>query len=242
MLLVRCPEFDRLVLHALLHLRLRRRYRRTMKFLNYVSSNNTKWEYEWTSIRRPVANPVTGRRTSTRRPVTAWIDMRKGVTGKEFTLTSWKTENAKCRRARTTWTQCKSRTGEAMPRAAKFGRIDNSRAQSLEWDLWIGKQSSIRYRGTKFGSFKIRDETKLLGADMESFPGIWHQCVKLTVELKSLSRHLTVQKDLGLLNSGMPNSWIEVKSFALLLQSTNQRSKLVEMTKTYRSKVNEIAE
>ena len=48
----------------------------------FVSSNNTKWEYEWTSTRRPVTNPVTGRRTSTGRPVTAWIAMRKGVTEK----------------------------------------------------------------------------------------------------------------------------------------------------------------
>ena len=35
---------------------------------------------------------------------------------------------------------------------------------------------------------------------------------------------------------------IEVKSFALLLQSTNQRSKLVETTKTYRSQLNEMTE
>ena len=27
-----------------------------------VSGNNAKWEYEWTSTRRPVTNPVTGRR------------------------------------------------------------------------------------------------------------------------------------------------------------------------------------
>ena len=51
--------------------------------------------------------------------VTAWIAMRKGVTGKEFTLTSWKTEIAKRRRARTTWTLCLRRTGEAILRAAK---------------------------------------------------------------------------------------------------------------------------
>ena len=98
----RCPRFYRFVLHALLHRRLRHRHRRTVKFY-YVSSNNTKWEYERTSTRKPVTNPVTGRRTSTGKPVTAWIAMRKCVTGKEVTLTSWKTEIAKCRRARTTW-------------------------------------------------------------------------------------------------------------------------------------------
>ena len=63
-----------------------------------VSSNNTMWDYEWASTRRPVTNPVTGRPTSTRKPVTARIAMRKGGTGKEFTLTSWETEIAKCSR------------------------------------------------------------------------------------------------------------------------------------------------
>ena len=98
----------------------------------YVSSNNTMWDYEWTSTRRPVTNPVTGRPTSTRKPVTARIAMRKGGTGKEFTLTSWKTEIAKCSRTRTTWALCERRTSEAIPRAAKFGRIDNSRAVEIE--------------------------------------------------------------------------------------------------------------
>ena len=40
----------------------------------------------------------------------------------------------------------------------------------------------------------------------------------------------------------MQVSWIEVKSFRLLLQSTNQQSKFVETTKTYRSKLSEVAE
>ena len=106
-----------------------------------------EWEYAWASTRRPVTNPVTGRQTSTERPVTAWMATRRGATGKEFTPTSWKTEIAKCKRARTTWTPCKRRTSEAIPRAAKFGKTDNRRAQSLNWDLWIGKQSPTRYRG-----------------------------------------------------------------------------------------------
>ena len=38
------------------------------------------------------------------------------------------------------------------------------------------------------------------------------------------------------LNDPWWNSWLEVKFFALLLQSTNQQSKLVETTKTNRSK------
>ena len=41
----------------------------------------------------------------------------------------------------------------------------------------------MRYRGTKLGSLKIRDGTKLLKADMESCPGILHKSVKLTMEL-----------------------------------------------------------
>ena len=67
--------FDELVLPALPHVRLWHRDRRTKKI--DVSSNNTKWEYEWINIRRLVTNPVTGRRTSTERPVAAWIPMRK---------------------------------------------------------------------------------------------------------------------------------------------------------------------
>ena len=39
---------------------------------------------------------------------------------------------------------------------------------------------------------------------MESFPGIWHESVKLTMELlKSLRRHLIVRGGLGQLNCGM---------------------------------------
>ena len=195
------------------HLRLLHRYRRTMKILLMcpatTRSENMSEQAQGDLIQTQSQDDEQARGDT----VTAWIAMRKSITGKEFTLTSWTTEIAKCRRARTTWTLCKRRTGEAIPRAAKFGRIDNSRAQSLNWDLWFGKQSPIRYRGTKFGSWKIRDETKLLGADKEAkshlhwqFLGVWHKSVKLTMELlKSIRRHLTVQKDLGTLNSGMLN-------------------------------------
>ena len=226
---LRCPGFYRLVLHALPLVRLSHRYRGTMKKY-YVSRNNTKWEYEWTSTRRPVTNPVTGRRTSTRRPVTAWIAMRKGVTGKEFTLTSWKTEIAKCRRARTTRTLCKRRTGEDIPRAPKFGRIDNSRAQSFNWDLWIKKHSPIRCHGARFGSWKIRDETKLLGTwkpkviytdnslefgiNLWSWPWNYSKVYVDTLPFKKIW------------DCWIAVCWTEVKSFALLLQSTNKRSKI----------------
>ena len=137
-------------------------------------------------------------------PLPPELPWGNGVTGKEFTFTSWKTEIAKCRRTRTTWTLCKRGTGEAIPRAAKFGRIDNSWAQSLNWDLWIGKQSPIRYLGAdNFGSQKIRLQWN---KSSWSQPRIRHKSVKLTMELlNSLRRHLTVQKDLGLLNSGVLN-------------------------------------
>ena len=46
--------FYRRVLPHLPHRRLQHRYRRSMKFYN-VSSNNTKWEYEWESTGKPVA-------------------------------------------------------------------------------------------------------------------------------------------------------------------------------------------
>ena len=94
----RCPGFYRLVLHALLHLRLRHRYRRTMKMLLCVQQQH-EVRIEWTSTRRPVTKP--SQRTTNKHGENrySWIAMRKGVTGKEITLTSRETEIAKCRRA-----------------------------------------------------------------------------------------------------------------------------------------------
>ena len=178
--------FYRLVLHALLHLRLRHRYRRTMKMLLCVHQ-----QYDvivWVNKHKETCDKPSHRTTNKHgKPVTAWIAMRKDVTGKELTLTSWKTKIAKCRRARTIWTLCTRRTGETIPRTAKFGRNDNSRARSLHWE------SGNNHRYAIVGQ-------------------LWQ------------------------LGDPWWNSWIEVKFFALLLQSTNQRSKLVETTKTNRSK------
>ena len=185
-------------------------------------------ESEWTSTRRPVTNPVTGRRISTGRPVTTWIAMRKGVTGKEFTLISWKTETAKCRRVRTTCTLCKRRTGEATPRAAKFGRIDNSRAQSLNWDLWFGKQSQIRYRGAFYGSWKIRDETKLLGADKEAKSHLHWYFMEFGINLWSWpwnywEVHVDTIPFKKIWDCWTAVRWIEEGTFAWLLQLTARR-------------------
>ena len=140
----------------------------------YVSSNNTKWEYEWTSTKETCYKP--SHRTTNKHGETRYrLNCHKERCNRKRVHTHFlKDRNCECRRAWTTWTLCWRRTGEAIPRAGKFGRIHNSRAQSLERDLWIGKQPPIRCRGAKFGSLKIRDETKLLKADMESFPGIWH--------------------------------------------------------------------
>ena len=64
-----------------------------------------------------------------------------------------------------------------------------NKARSLNWDLWIGKQSPMRCRGTKFGSWKIRDETKTswsrLGSQKSStltILGIWRYSAKFTME------------------------------------------------------------
>ena len=71
-------------------------------------------------------------------------------------------------------------------------------------------------------------------------PRIRHKSVKLTMELlKRKRRHLTVQKDLGLLNSGMLNRG-EVPFITVAVDQSTV--KLVEATKTHRSQLNEIAE
>ena len=88
----RCPGFYRLVLPAvpLLRLPLSKDYGNFIMCPATIRSESMSEQAQ----RRLVTNPVTGRRTSTGKPVTAWIAIRKGVTGKEFTLTSWKTEIA----------------------------------------------------------------------------------------------------------------------------------------------------
>ena len=164
------------------------------------------------------------------RPVTAWIAMRKGVTGKEFTLTSWKTEIAKCRRARTTWTLCKRRTGEAIPRAAKFWRIDNSRAQSLNWDLWIKETITDTLSWDKIWQLKDPWWNKT-SWDLEAEShGHWH-FLEFGINLWSWPwNYWKVYVDTlpfkKIWDCWIAVCWMEVKSFALLLQSTNQRSKI----------------
>ena len=72
-----------------------------------------------------------------------------------------------------------------------------------------GHKSPIRYRGAKFGSLKIRDETKLLGADMESIP--WNLAVICEVdhgniEMSKSTLHRSKKIwDSGMLNCGMLN-------------------------------------
>ena len=202
----RCPGFYRLVLHALPHLRLRHRYRRTKEMFIMcpatIRSENMSEQAQGDLLQ----TPVTGRRTSTGKPVTAWNAIRKGVTGKEFTLTSWKTEIAKCRRARTTWTMQETHRWSHTSNSKIWEECVTAEHKVLIETCESGNNHQYAIVGPKCGSSKIRDETKLLKANMESFRGIWHLSVKLTMELlKSLGRHLTVQKDLRFLNSGTPN-------------------------------------
>ena len=44
---------------------------------------------------------------------------------------------------------CRRRTGEAVPRAEKFGDLINSRSQSPQRRKWISNQSSVRSRGSR---------------------------------------------------------------------------------------------
>ena len=129
-----------------------------------------------------------------------------------------------------TRTLCKRRTGEDIPRAAKFGRIDNSRAQSFTWDLWIKKHSPIRCHGARFGSWKIRDDTKLLGTWK---PKVIYTDISLEFGINLWSwpwNYSKVYVDTlpfkKIWDCWIAVCWIGVKSFALLLQSTNQRSKI----------------
>ena len=119
--------------------------------------------------------------------------MRKGATGTEFTLNSWKTEIAKC-------TLCKRRTGEAKPRAAKFARLNNSRAQSLYWELWVGNH----HRHALVGQILASQRSVM---KQNFFRSTWHHFLEFGINLWSwpwnLRPHLTLQKDLGLLNGGM---------------------------------------
>ena len=108
-------------------------------------------QHAWTSTTRLVTNPVTGRRTSTGKSVTAWIAVRTDRTGKELSLTHLKDQNCE------------------MLEVQHNLDSNTSRAQSLNWVLWIGTQSSTRNRGPKFGSIKIRDETKHLAPTWNHF-------------------------------------------------------------------------
>ena len=154
----------------------------------YVSSNNTKWEYEW---------------TSTGKPVTAWIATRKRVTGKEFTLIS---ERPNLRNA----------GGPEL-----LGHYANAQVKPH-----LEQQNSGEL---------ITAEHKVLIETCESGNNR-----RYAIVWQSVAAQRSATKQNFLEPTRKPkviytdNSWnlALMKSFALLLQSTNQRSKLVETTKT----------
>ena len=157
------------------------------KFYN-VSSNNTKWEYEW---------------TSTGKPVTPWIATRKRVTGKEFALIS---ERPNLRNA---------------GRQELLGHYANAQVKPH-----LEQQNSGEL---------ITAEHKVLIETCESGNNRRYAIVWQNV---AAQRSATKQNFLEPTRKPKviytDNSWnlAFMKSFALLLQSTNQRSKLVETTKT----------
>ena len=54
-----------------------------------------------------------------------------------------------CLRTRMTRAPCRRRTGEALPRAEKFGWLDNGWSQSPQWGGSIKEQSPVRCRGSR---------------------------------------------------------------------------------------------
>ena len=207
----------------------------------YVSSNNTKWEI-WVNKHKETYYKPSYRTTNKHGETRYRLNCREERCNRKRIHTHFlKDRNCEMQEGQKYLDSMQeTHRWEAILRAAKFGRIDNSRAQSTSWDLWIGKQSPTRYRGTKFGSLKIRDETKLLKADMESFLKFGINLWRWTWNYWKLYVDTSPFKKIW--DCWMTVCWIEVKSFALLLQSTNQGSKLVESTQTYRSNFNDIAE
>ena len=65
---------------------------------------------------------------------------------------------------------------------------------------------------------------KIVRADVDSLPGIWHESVKLTIELLKSRRH-AVQHEIGLLNSGALNRG---QVLCVTVAVNNGREKLVD--------------
>ena len=111
-----------------------------------------------------------------------------------------------------------------------LGKLKTAEHAVFKWDLWIGKPSPIRCRGPKIWQLKdpwwnrtSQDRHGITPGYCEVDHGI--------IEKSKSTLHCSIFWDCWI-----KVCWIEVKSFALLLKSTNQRSKLIETTKTYLSK------
>ena len=207
----RCPGFYRLVLHAPLHLRLLHRYRRTMKIYFCVQQQYEVeiWVNKHTETCYKPSHRTTNKHGETRYRLNCHEDR---CNRKRIHTYFLKDRNCEMQEGQNFLDSMQETHRWSHTSSSKsWENWSKNKARSLNWDLWIGKQSPMRCRGTKFGSWKIRDETKTswsrLGSQKSStltIPGIWRYSAKFTMELlKTLRRHLTVQKDLGLLNSGM---------------------------------------
>ena len=171
----RCPGFYRLVLPALPHLRLRHRYRRTMKILLIVQQ-----QYEvrtWVNMHNETCYKPS-HRTSNKHGETRYrLNCHEERCNRKRIHTHFlKHRNYEIAGKKTELLGLYARDAQVKPHLEQqnFGESITAEHKVYDWDLWIGKQSPLRFCGAKFGSVKIRDETKLLKADMESFPGIWH--------------------------------------------------------------------
>ena len=84
-----------------------------------------------------------------------------------------------------------------------------------------GHNHPIRYRGAKFGSLKIRDETKLFKADMESFP--WNLALIWSWPWKEWKFLVDTSPFKQFSDCWIAVRWMEEGAFAWLLQLTTWR-------------------
>ena len=144
-----------------------------VKFYN-ASSTNTKWEGEWARTGRPVAGP--GQKVN--EPAQEdpffglpewWQEFKEYCGWKVFqnTETHPRTLLVYLWGKRYQETQYSYLIPErpelrqthrwSLSTSRKCWWLDNSRAQSLNWDFWISKQSLTCCHGTNFGNSKIRE-------------------------------------------------------------------------------------
>ena len=107
-----------------------------------------EWEYAWASTRRLVTNPshrTTNKHGETRYRLNGHEERCNRKRIHSHFLKRPKLQNARGPEL----LGLHARDAQVKPylEQQNLGKIENRRAQSLNWDLWIGKQSPIRYRG-----------------------------------------------------------------------------------------------